>query len=595
MFCSTSHLLPNFSATNIRSAFVGLALLAGSTAVSQTIPDARRIDWTNTGIPGGIPTYSNISTRLSPRGLGLDDSGPIQTALNAAGPDGVVLLDAGDFVVNQPLRIPSRTVLRGSGSSGSAVTRLIGPGNLISFYEYQAWSNPVSFAVGHTALKGSTSIPLAGIPTPIGPGMHVQIQEDNNPRYIFGGIEGDGGPWAKGQWVEVVSFDSTNKVLTFTPPLYSDYTATQNPRIRFPFLNAGGTTRNFVRSAGVEDLVLVNTRSASSYNVQMGFAAYCWLKNVKSMDAGICHVWTFDTFRCEIRSCTFQGILAPITSSRGYGIQTGTPNAGLPSSKTTALRIEDNIFDGNRGHIFLGYGAAGTVIGYNYFVNTANEVSTIQKPDVLIHSSFPIMNLIEGNIGTRGVLADNFHGNAMWNTVYRNWFKGKDSGKTSALTSVELDTYHREYNVIGNVFGYSGITTDVLALQNPAGTVADIDLAPAPSAFGNRFKAIMLGYYAEGGSTQVYDSNVASSLIEHSNHVFVRDSNPWSSSISTQPSLYYGSQAPTWWGTTAWPPIGPDLPTKGAAMINKIPAQLRYEGYAAPKQVQLRFEVRNGI
>ena len=39
------------------------------------------------------------------------------------------------------------------------------------------------------------------------------------------------------------------------------------------------------------------------------------------------------------------------------------------------------------------------------------------------------------------------------------------------------------------------------------------------------------------------------------------------------PVSLYKQSKPSWWGTLPWPPIGTDV----TPMVNKIPAQVRYE------------------
>ena len=181
--------------------------------------------------------------------------------------------------------------------------------------------------------------------------------------------------------------------------------------------------------------------------------------------------------------------------------------------------MEDNIFEDNRGQLIISYGAAGCVIGYNYFVNAHHETANIQATDISIHSSYPLMNLFEGNVTTQGSFAaDNFHGNGGYMTIFRNWLKGKQAGKTSGLSSIELNVYHRYYTAVGNVLGYDGIVADVLALHNPTGTVSYSDEAPSDSAYNNHYKAFMLGYLACGGNHARYDTEVANTLLRHGNY-----------------------------------------------------------------------------
>ncbi len=77
------------------------------------------------------------------------------------------------------------------------------------------------------------------------------------------------------------------------------------------------------------------------------------------------------------------------------------------------------------------------------------------------------------------------------------------------------------------------------------------------------------------------DPQIAATMIRHGNRDSVTNSVIWDPSITVQtlpPSLVY-TQAPSWWGTTPWPPFGPDV---AASTSNKIPAHLRYEALGSP-------------
>ena len=537
---------------------------------SDTLPPERRVDWSEAGVPGGIPLRNTIYKQLNEidRQGATDVSGVIQANLNACPPDQIVVLPSGTFRVDATLTMPNRVILRGAGAT--TVIRANIAGDIIKFYgPYWRYASPIAITAG--ANKGSTSMEIAGT-ADLATGIKIQVQCDNDPSIMFPGSEGSGGAWAKGQWVEVTSVSS--RTVTFTPALYQDYLSGQNPRVRFP-VNGADAHRNFTEYAGVENLTLKNINPSANASVSLNFSAYCWLKGVTSLDASVCHVWPLDTFRCEVRDSYFHGVLPPITSSRCYGIQLGTPGGSDPSSKSTAMLIENNIWDGNRGHILIGYGAAGCVVGYNYFTNTLSEVPNVQKMDIAIHSSFPMMNLVEGNVGVRGVVADTFHGNSSYNVIFRNWWKGKTQGKDSALCSIELDSYQRYFSALGNVLGYPGITSDVAALSDPSGQSVYERVAPEDAPYGNFFKVWMIGYDGEGGGTGRSDPQVVGTLLRHGNFDYVTGQTAWDSNISDRklPNSLYYSTRPAWWPSTLpWPAIGPDRDP----MTNKIPAEIRF-------------------
>lgn len=539
----------------MKRALLALLLFAHSLG-AELIPADRLIDWSQCGIPGGVPVRSTIAATLSPSGG--DDTAAIQSALNSAGTDQVVkLADGGSFSITQ-ITIPAHRVLR--LGTGTVITT--GTSNAIQFADPYVFYGAIYLAAdvakgATTGTMGSVVPGSDGTKTQVQVGAHVQVQEENDTGAIFDGSEGSGGPWAKGQWVEITARSGDN--LTWTPPLYASYSASRNVRIRFPS-NDGSPAHNFCEWSGLEGGKIINTSSSSASIIRMQDTAYCWIKGVETQNAGVCHLWAFETFRCEIRDSYFHDVLAPITSSRGYGLQLGTPNGGLPPNKSSALLIENNAFVACRTYITVGYGAAGCVIGYNFFhPPPTDEVATHLKEDISVHSSFPHMNLIEGNVGTRGVVADSFHGNSSHNLIFRNWWGVHTAGKTGALSGIELDIHQRDFSAVGNVIGYSGLS---------AAVASALYSQEAPAAYdGAAASCFMLGYPSENGDMRTIDPDpeVAETLIRKGNYNFVAENIPESEALGEDalPASYYLAAKPSWFGAVAWPPIDPARP--GAA------------------------------
>lgn len=556
------------------------ALCCTYPVAADIIPADRKIDWSQVGVPGGIPNRTKIHKTLT----NIDNTGTtdvtraIQSALNACPRDQVVLLPAGTFRISGTIGVPNHRVLRGSGAGQTVLTTSANWPAAIQFYEYSAWAPPLALSGG--ASKGDTTIHLSSVPAHLKAGMKVQITM-SNPAYVEDGIEGGNFANCVGQWIKVESANIAARTITVSPPLYIDYPSGQSPFLRYPIISG---SRNFVEYAGLENLKIVNTNPNSGALIQFGFAAYCWVKDVETQNGGVSHVWSLDSYRCEIRGSYFHDVLPPLTSSRCYGMQLGTPNGTAPTAKPTAMLVEDNIWKGMRGSIFIGYGAAGCVFGYNYFADSVFENPSIQAADITVHSSYPFANLIEGNVGFE-FLADNFHGPGGSHTLFRNWLKGKQPQSTSALRSIELDRLNRNYNAIGNVLGYGGIVESIAALAKQSGRSVYERLAPMPiPSYNNSYIAWMLGYVSNSGSiTQVdhqrrtigYDPDVGATLFRHGNFDYVTRRTVWDAAIEdhTLPASLYRSEKPSWWpATIAWPPIGPDR----EPMTTTIPAEARF-------------------
>src|ERR1700680_2005168 len=79
---------------------------AHAQAWSGILDPARAIDWTQAGVPGGIPSGSWTQTGSTINATGGDRTSAIQTALNACGTNHYVMLGSGTFSITS-LSIPS--------------------------------------------------------------------------------------------------------------------------------------------------------------------------------------------------------------------------------------------------------------------------------------------------------------------------------------------------------------------------------------------------------------------------------------------------------------------------------------------------------
>ena len=255
------------------------------------IPSSRVIDWTNSGIPGGIPDRTTISSTInaSAYGNGTDDAtAGIQSALNACPADQVVYLSAGTFRINSQLSVPSNVTLRGAGPQETILDARGSTKALVTFGQNAGlWIPPlIPITAGITA--GSTSITVSNAST-ISVGQLLAVSQLNDPAYVstvgVGGNctwcdEGWGGTRTMGQMVEVVS--KNGNVIGISPGLYFTYTSSLSPSVSV--LTPGA------KYAGVEDLQVYMNNSGYTTNFLMGGSAYCWIKNIESNYADGDHV-----------------------------------------------------------------------------------------------------------------------------------------------------------------------------------------------------------------------------------------------------------------------------------------------------------------
>src|SRR5262249_48035295 len=110
---------------------------------------SRRIDWTYTGVPGGIPNRTNICATFSPGAT----ASAISNALNSC-KNGVVFLNAGTYSIEEISVSNSNVTLRGAGAN-QTILKGCNPVNLGS------GSNSASGIAISGATKGSFTFTVA--------------------------------------------------------------------------------------------------------------------------------------------------------------------------------------------------------------------------------------------------------------------------------------------------------------------------------------------------------------------------------------------------------------------------------------------------
>ena len=267
------------------------------------------------------------------------------------------------------------------------------------------------------------------------------------------------------------------------------------------------------------------------------------------------------SFRCEIQGCSFIGTASTVPGSgQAYCVQ-----LDFTSSWNV---IQNNISDGLLNMAILEYGPCGNVIAYNYATHSAYYDPTWMIADYSVHALHPGFNLFEGNIGDL-FAADFIHGSGSHQTVFRNYWRGKKSGTTDHHRAIENDSWHRYYNLVGNMLG------------NTSWSGSDVYEAIGAGATSSSTAYIFrLGYKDAGtAGTTGHDATAVSSAIRHGNFDKVTSSIHWEASIADHglPSSYFRATRPAYWGTAqAWPSIGSDL----TPSIGSNPAERRFLGIA---------------
>lgn len=563
--------------------------LAVSTLSLQAavLPTDRAIDWSASGIPGGIAVRSveRQVTGLNSDGT-TDNRAVLQAAIDACPAEAAVKIPAGTFAVNGALRLPSNITVRGAGP-GKTIIKQIGNTGSSGTFTFGSGSVPYDPAPSSTtitggATAGSNSITVTSA-TGITVGSYLVITELNDPSFVSidsainspaTWVDGwnTGGTRSRGQIVEVTGV--SGNTVQISPGLYSAYSRTPWAT-RF---TAG------CKNTGVEDLTVQATNSSSQtdnvvgYNFLMQAAAYCWLLNVEGDFCDDVHAAIDWSYRCEVRHSNFHDAYNHSSGNRD--------NFVAMRYKSSGCLIVDNIFGRLLAAAMVNWGAAGNVIAYNFTYGEYSDIASTGATWMPFglsagHGAHPQFNLFEGNV-TNKFAADSYWGTASHTVVLRNWLIGHGTFQppysqrgalgtpiayAQELACIQLWEGQTKFSVLGNILGDSTMTNAVYRVTHPQ----------TKNYSGTKY-IWNIGYISSsdtGTSTPVLPSPSAT-LIDHGNWDAPGNSQRWDGSISDRsiPNSLFLASKPSWFGDRAWPAFEPANP--GAAAITNIPAGYRY-------------------
>jgi len=215
--------------------------------------------------------------------------------------------------------------------------------------------------------------------------------------------------------------------------------------------------------------------------------------------------------------------------------------------------IENNIYDNVESPQELLVGTLGNVIAYNYerYVGDQQQEGGIQQ-----HSVGAAMNLVEGNTYMK-LFSDVYHGSTALSTYYRNHI---------TKNGFDLWSYHRWYNIIGNVINsssaYQSLATDATKWDRWSGVAFRLGYpqqnASSATTTGVALDSVVWTSLFRWGNYSAFGNatHFAASEVPSADPVFP---NPVPSSQVLPPSFYLVSR-PGWWpASKPWPAIGPDV------------------------------------
>lgn len=564
-----------------------LALMTGVMGTTDSyavydVPPQRRITW-NAGLDpvGGIPNYTNVTcTGLDPTGVA-DNTSRIQTCINNAASGTAVFIPAGRYKISADLNMKSNIALRGAKATASGPflpsadasmttlnmtggSRIVFPGGSKSANWNPGPGTGTSITAGYT--QGSTSLTVSNASI-YNVNDWISVYQNADPALIDDKNENYQGedcgascadPHVFQQYTRVIG--KTGNVLTISPAIYLTSPSPTGQSVRKQTFG--------VVMAGVENMRLNGSGTQAGGIVRIVFSKNVWVKGVETYNTGAVtggspHVWIQFSLQCELRDGYYQ---------RGAGNDGGGQNYGiLMFNWNSAHKVENNIVRDTRHAIVFQGGSSGSVVLYNYTDDNWESIpgqptvplNSFLSADLMpTHGGHPFMTLIEGNRSSN-IWGDYIHGSASHITLFRNRVTCIRS--SYALVSpflwvcVNIGTYNRYYNIIGNVIGQTAFVTGQVVSSSSA-----TPLQPTIYRFG-----------WSGSPGSYTDTQPFSTSLRHGNYNYVSDAaDNWESADHVlMDSMYYASK-PSFFGTCPWPPFGPE----GNPTINTLPAKDRYDG-----------------
>ena len=413
-------------------------------------------DWSTTGVPGGIPSVTTISTTLNP-GATISQ---INSAIAAAASNSCVYLTAGTYNLsaNQIVIAKDGVVLRGETNSvGFPLTILnscdvrMAKCNWPSFNQADP-DNPFSDVTGSIDqginsgyTEGSTSITLAA-----NANNNFEVGDLFMMDQTFDGtfVKSSTAGWAhrSGRPYNFIGLvtGKSGATITFTPPLLGQYWNSARTPQAFGWSVLRGHT---LKMAGMEDLDIRG--NSSSYIISGGPAYGCWLKNIRlngwatsgNGDAGT--RWAYSS-QCSIVMNIFRDQAA--VSSGSYAVY---------PTVVSYFDISHNFFT-NLALAMPSICMVGSSFTYNagvgpYPYSPANYFAEYIFP----HGGHDHHNLYEGNWFEGPFIIDGITGNNNNDriAIVRNRLKGWATGKEGGLVPIAMDADMDDIAILSNILG----------------------------------------------------------------------------------------------------------------------------------------------
>jgi hypothetical protein len=415
---------------------------------SGILSPARATDWTQAGLPGGIPSRTTICANI----LTTDNTAAIQSKINSCPANQVVKFPTGTWNLTGSIVANKGIILRGNGPTNTLIN--LGPGANILLGPGSGGQGSYPSGLGSTnwtggLTQGSTVLTVSSTAGVVA-GQRV-VLDQHNASYVYTfAVEGEctsGNSCGRNEsplqfWgadlraqeeiVQIHSVDSATQITIEAPGISHNYSSGLAPQVFYWNTSGGGNIEN----AGVED-VSVNA-NGNDHAVSLPFCDYCWVKNVAVRNVGRAGVFFFWGYRDEMRDSYISSLDQP----------GGPTQYGIEVLQSTFTKIENNIFFGVTSNI-LPESSYGLVAGYNYTLNTATGAQFGSFEPHLAHN---FLQLYEGNVIDE-IMYDNSWGSSSQNTSFRNRLSGNSPNKNNYRAAIKINAHNHNQNVVGNVIG----------------------------------------------------------------------------------------------------------------------------------------------
>ncbi len=545
-----------------------LILLIAMPCWSEIIPLDRRINW-NPGIPGGIPNRTTIfaNVRNSPYyavGDGVaNDTSAIQQAINDCPEGQVVYLPAGIYNITSGLSISKGIVLRGDGPENTVIRMTNSRPLHIITISSGSIGGQVLLTGGYT--KDSTTLTIDTSDSDeslfaVGRYIIVGQSDTGNPLVVRGDAT-----WDKMRndydndlvsLAQIVRITGRNgSTITISPGLYLQKESQYHPFI--------ASLSSVVTNAGIEDMKIERTASDRFQGSIITFKScvYSWIRNVETVKVSGRHIRLIRSFGCEVRDSYWHEAWAYGSGGTAYGLSINLYSSANLITNNIGMYLNNGVQTETTG--------GGNVISYNYLDGfwTDDSNPNWQAKAIGSHASHPYMDLVEGNQMTQFRL-DSIHGSASHYTVFRNYIDtdhtfpthpDHSENDTDMTVGVRLDSGYYT-NVVGNIIGQPSYPH-----------------SPTTERYESTSYSECVTYQNQRHmyAFRTNDTKVYNTTYRHGNYDYATNSTIWDIGNPDHdlPDSLYLTEKPSWFGSSNWPPFGPDTDFEN----NKIPAQIRFE------------------